>query len=643
VDPLVLQGGADAPSALLAGRYRLLGHIGAGGMASIYRGRDEVLDRDVAVKVLHPHLATDPAVRERFRAEARAAAALVSPHVVNVFDSGADDLPFIVMEYVDGPSLRQVLSARGRLSPGEALAVLEPVCAGLTRAHTRGLVHRDVKPENVLVTTDGTVKVADFGLVRAIEETGATTSGSLLASVHYVAPELVRGGEASPASDQYAVGVLLYELLTGRQPFAVDGSPAAIALRHTREVVPPPSAAVPGLPAALDAVVARATAADPRDRFVDLTSFLAALRAAVPDGPEPVLVPGQAAQGNGTLVIPRETLETTSVPAAALDARPRFSRGSWRRRVPPRRRLGLVALLLVPVLVAAGVWFAYDRLVAPVRLVPPVLNLPRDEAVDQIRGLGLVDRFDQPVSSRTVPVDAVVAMTPEPGTVLRRGDEVRLTLSAGPARLPMPRVLELSRAEALDVLQGPPYHLTVRADESYSDAVPAEIVLAQEPQPDVLVQEGSSVIINVSLGVEQVEVPDLVGRSREQAERLLAEARLEGDFSEEPAEDDEEPGEVLSQSIDEGTEVDAGSTIEVVVAVPAAELAMPDVQGQPIDAAVTALEGLGLEVEVVERPVPSFGPIALAPIGYVREQRPAPGETVSPGDRVRLVIFAEDG
>lgn len=632
-----MQQGGAGPTAVLAGRYRLLGHIGAGGMASIYRARDEVLDREVAVKVLHPHLATDPAVRERFRAEARAAAALVSPHVVNVFDSGASDVPFIVMEYVDGPSLRQVLTARGRLSPAEALAVLEPVCAGLSRAHARGLVHRDVKPENVLVTADGTVKVADFGLVRAMEE-ASTTGGSLLASVHYVAPELVRGGEATPASDQYAVGVLLYELLTGRQPFAADGPPAAVALRHTRESVPPPSGALPGLSPALDAVVARATAGDPRERYPDLAAFLAALRAAVPEGPEPVLVPGAAPQGNGTLVIPRETLDTTAVPAEALERRPRFSRGAWRRRVRPRLPGRLLALLAVPLLMAAGVWVAYDRVIAPVRLAPPVLELPRDEAVARIRDLGLVPRFDTPVSSRTVPVDAVAAAIPAGGSVLRRGDEVRLTLSTGPARIAMPRVLELSRAEALTLLQGPPYHLDVQVDDEYSETVPAEIVQAQIPDPDELVEEGSSAVINVSLGVEQVEVPDLVGRRRDQAERLLAEAGLEGEFTEEPS-DDEPPGEVLSQGIDEGEEVDAGTTVEVVVAAPPVELTMPDVRGQPTDAAVAALEALELEVEVDEQRVPAFGPFALAPTGRVEAQRPAPGQTVSQGDRVRLETY----
>jgi serine/threonine-protein kinase len=202
----------------------------------------------------------------------------------------------------------------------------------------------------------------------------------------------------------------------------------------------------------------------------------------------------------------------------------------------------------------------------------------------------------------------------------------------------MPRVLELSRAEALTLLQGPPYHLDVQVDDEYSDTVPAEIVQAQIPDPDELVEEGSAAVINVSLGVEQVEVPDLVGRRRDQAERLLAEAGLEGEFSEEPS-DEEPPGEVLSQSIDEGEEVDAGTTVEVVVAAAPVELSMPDVRGQPIDSAVAALEALGLEVDVDERPVPAFGPFALAPTGLVESQRPAPGETVERGDRVRLDTF----
>src|SRR5680860_617418 len=300
-------------AALLAGRYRLLRRIGSGGMATIYLATDTSLERAVAIKVLHAHLADDPVLLERFRVEGRHAASLTHPNIVGVFDQGVDDLPYIVMEHVDGPSLRQVLLERGPLTAGEALSVLDPVCRGLARAHTAGVVHRDVKPENVLVAADGTPKVADFGIARAMAATSHTQTGTLIGSVHYMAPELVDGKECSPASDQYAVGILLYELLTGDKPLSAD-SPMAVALRHAREDIPPPSLAEPSIPPAVDDVVLRATAHDPADRFPDLLAMAEALHRAVPRGAQPVAVSsGLPAGHEGTLIIPSDSVDTTSL------------------------------------------------------------------------------------------------------------------------------------------------------------------------------------------------------------------------------------------------------------------------------------------------------------------------------------------
>jgi len=330
--------GAVRPPALgdvLAGRFRLDARVAAGGMATIYRARDVVLDRDVAVKALHPHLAEDATLIERFRTEARSAAALVHPHVVNVFDQGVAGVPYIVMEYVDGPSLRHVLNRRGRLTPGEALAVLQPVCAALTLAHRAGTVHRDVKPENVLVASeDGTVKVTDFGIARILSATPITESGVVLGSVHYLAPEVVLGADATPASDQYAVGLMLFELLTGQRPLPADGA-AAVAIRHAREPVPAPSGFVKGVGPRLDAVVARSTALQPGRRYPDLGAFVAALRAAVPGGPRPVVVP--AADGSDRTVVLPAPAEDADPTAGASPIRGGGSPGSAAADPAPRR------------------------------------------------------------------------------------------------------------------------------------------------------------------------------------------------------------------------------------------------------------------------------------------------------------------
>jgi len=628
-------------------------------MAAIFRARDERLDRDVAVKVLHAHLAEDDDLRGRFRAEARAAAGLLHPNIVNVFDSGTDGLPYIVMEYVDGPSLREVLSARGRLSVREALTVLEPVCAGLTRAHRAGLVHRDVKPENVLVASDGTVKVADFGIARAVTEASAayggdTATGTLLASVDYVAPELVQGLEATPASDQYAVGILLYELLTGRVPLPAS-EPVEAATRHVREDVPAPGAGVDGIPEALDAVVARAAARDPEDRYDDLAALVGALRTAVPEGPEPVVVSAQPGLGSGTLVIPREALQTAMIGGAgqppsqdqAWDEPPPQARGHFGLRRPRRPRRGgpLWTLLPIVVLLAlGGGWLAYDQVLAPLRQVPDLAGATREQAAAALTDLGLAASFTPDEASREVGVGQILRQDPPPGRSLRRGAEVTLTVSSGPTMVTVPGVLTQQREAALALLQGPPYFFSVEVDTGYDAAVPANVVRAQLPDPDTAVAEGSEVRINVSLGVEQTTVPELAGLPREQAEVLLAESRLAGEFSEETA--DAQPGTVLRQSVLAQTSADVGSTVGVVLSSGPGTFALPDLVRQALDRALDVLDDLELEVELIERERPSFGPFRGGRVGFVEAQAPDAGEEVAPGDVVRILTLVdpeEDG
>lgn len=269
----------------LAGRYRLRSRIASGGMGTVYRAWDERLDREVAVKLLHAHYGQDPEVGERFRAEARHAARVRHPNVVAIIDQDeVDDVPFIVMELVDGPSLREVLRDRAPLPVDDVAGLLAPVCAGLAAVHAAGLVHRDVKPENLLVDERGTVRVADFGIARALDSTRFTPTGIFLGSVDYIAPEVVLGKEATAASDQYALGVVAFEALTGQMPLPA-AERLAVALRHAREDVPAPSSVHAGIPPAFDAAVTTATARDPHDRHGSLDEFLSAVSHAVPTAP----------------------------------------------------------------------------------------------------------------------------------------------------------------------------------------------------------------------------------------------------------------------------------------------------------------------------------------------------------------------
>ena len=614
-----------AVGSLLGGRYRLTAYLGAGGMATIFRGVDESLGRTVAVKVLHAHLVHDASLLERFRTEARHAASLLHPNIVNVFDQGVADLPYIVMECVDGPSLREVLLRRGRLTPREALAVVEPVARALARAHGAGVVHRDVKPENVLIAADGTPKVADFGIARALAETSHTAKGSLIGSVHYLAPEMVDGHEAGPRSDQYSLGVVLFELLTGRKPLPGD-SPMAVALRHAKEPLPPASRFEPDVSPALDAVIGRATALDPERRFPDLGAFVAALHHAVPDGPVPVVVDDGS---DGTLVIPAEAVDTVRVP------RP-VTRRPVRRR--DRRAPLLVGVLLIVALVGFGLW---SFVIAPPTDVPQLTGLDRNAARAAAAEAGLDLVVADTRTDPRAPAGTIATQDPVAGASLRRGGDVVVVVSDGPATITVPRVVGEEAADAERLLTSDPYYLEVDVELAYSDRVPKDRVIRQDPRPGVEALQGRGVTIVVSRGIEQVEVPAVEGKTLDQAREALAEAKLEVEVKERYSDEFPTAGTVIRQNVDAGKTVDKGTTVTLRVSKGPVTIAMPNVNGHEINAAVAELQAVGLHVQVIERGRPRFGPFRQGTFGRVEVQDPATGTPVRRGQTVDLYTYSQ--
>jgi beta-lactam-binding protein with PASTA domain/tRNA A-37 threonylcarbamoyl transferase component Bud32 len=630
---------ADDLREILASRYRLEARVGAGGMATIYRARDLTLDRDVAVKVLHPHLVDDAGLRERFRTEARHAAKLLHPNIVNVFDTGDRDgpggLPWIVMEYVDGPSLRDVLRERGSLRPGEALAVVEPLARALARAHARGVVHRDVKPENVLIAPDGTPKIADFGIARAVAATSHTQTGTLIGSVHYMAPELVSGRQATTATDQYALGVLLYELLTGEQPLDADNA-MAIALRHAQEPIPPPSARNPVVSAGLDAVVARATAADPGTRFADMDEFAAALRGAVPEGPEPVVVHTRGDDGREhTLVIPAAALQTAVVPPPPVVA-PKTARSRG-----PRWRPGRVpAIAAAAALLALGLW---ATLLAPVIDVPKLTGLTLEQARAAAAGEGLTIATALPRHSRDVPEGRIAAQDPPSDGRARRGAAIQIALSLGPRIVAMPKVTGLTREQAIERLAE--HGFDVRVDTGFHDAAPAGQVAAQRPDPGGEIAEGSDVVLFVSKGIEQVQVPNLAGMDRAQAAEALEAAKLRAVFTERYSDEVPQVGAVISQSVAPGETVDKNTEVTVEVSAGPTVIDVPDLRGLTIDEARAETRRLGLVLHVVEVPRERIGPFRRGRYGYVEEQEPSPGgkkDRIRRGETITVYTYSPD-
>ena len=596
-------------SSALAGRYRLRERLGTGGWAEVFLAHDELLDRDVAVKRLHPHLAGDATVVERFRREATAAAAVNDPHVVAIHDVALDGT-WLVMEHVDGHTLRDVVAMRGRLLPGQALSLLAPVAAGLAAAHDRGMVHRDVKPDNVLVGRDGTVKIGDFGLARAATGSPITFGERAFAgSPHYVAPEVVQSQPTDARTDVYALGIMLFELLAGRPPLDGD-TPMAIAMAHLQEAVPAPSSVVPRLDPAVDRVVARATAKNPDDRYEDARAFARALDEAVPDGPLAVdLRMGEHA----TIILPVDLPPTVVV-----------DRG--RRRRPPR----WLVLAVVVALLGAGGWVTWDRVLAPAVALDVAVGDDLAAASAALEDAGFRVSVAPPRTDPDVPEGAVLAV--EPATTARRGSTVVLVPSAGPAATEVPRLTGFGEDAALTALTEA--GLDAEVERDFSDTVPAGEVMVTDPAATTVVDEGTVVTVTVSQGREPLSVPDLVGRSLDEATATLTGLGLEVGTVQRVDDLDVPADHVVSQGETPGTVRFRGDRVGLVVSDGPPPFALPDVRGLARADAVATLEELGLEVEVVE--VPTSQPDR---VGTVDEQAPSADREVRAGEQVTLFVW----
>jgi serine/threonine-protein kinase len=621
-DPLV--------GATLEGRYRIRGRIARGGMASVYDALDTRLERTVAVKVLHPAYAADPAFAERFVREARSIARLSHPNVVAVFDQGTyDGQAFLVMEYVPGRTLRDVLTERGRLSPAEATSVLEPMLDALSAAHRIGMVHRDVKPENVLIGDDGSVKVADFGLARVADAgTSTKTQGVLMGTVAYVPPELVTSGAADPRSDVYAAGIVLYEMLTGTVPF--EGETAlSIAWQHVHADVPPPSEVIGGLPEALDELTLHATRREPGARPADAGAFLAELRDVRADLALPLVPPPVRAAAKPrvqhTIVVPRDELPA----AGSVSAPPALASGEQplpsRPRRPVRRGPLAVAIVLVLGLLVGGAgWYLG---VGRYTDAPPVLGKTRAQATAILAKAGLKTRIAPDAYSETVPAGSVVAQDPRPNGRVARDGAVTLTLSRGPERHSVPDVVGTPQAAAEQRLRAAALRPQVVA--RYDDTVVAGLVVSTDPKAGESVRRDTVVQVVVSKGPPPVTLPNVVGKARDRVEQLLRRLGLRPAVTQKY--DGTAPeGLVMSQNPGPGR-VLKGSPVALVVSLGRPFVTLPDVEGLPFPVAKQRLEALKL---AVRRGVDIPGGN-----DSVLQQSPSAGSRVREGSTVILHTF----
>lgn len=610
-DPLVGQ--------LLDGRYRIEARIAVGGMATVYRAVDTRLDRVLALKVMHPALAVDAAFVERFIREAKSVARLAHPNVVAVFDQGAQGAyVYLAMEYVAGCTLRDVLRERGALQPRAALDILEPVLAALGAAHRAGFVHRDMKPENVLIGDDGRVKVADFGLVRAVG-TATDTTGSLLGTVSYLAPEQIEHGTADTRSDVYACGVVLYEMLTGAKPHTGENA-AQVIYQHLNTDVPAPSAVVPGLPVALDSLVASATARNPEVRPHDAVLLLAEAREARAGLTEAELdaVPPQALSDthdgaqDRTSVIPRALPADGGADGGGVH---RTSRLEMPPPVsPPRRRAGrrgpfggphrklitVITAVLLTLGVGAGVWYINS---GQFTQVPSLLGQTQKVAEQRLTAEGLGLKGVERVFSETVERGSVVGSDPASGDRIRGNGSVKLVVSRGPEIVRVPDVAGASLADARRSLKkvGLAPGMVTR---EFSEDVARGEVIRTEPRAATDRNPDTAVALVVSKG-SPIDVPDVTGLSAGDATAELEGEGLKVEVLPGRVNSAEAAGDIAQQSPGAGAEAAEGDTIELTVSKGPRMLDVPDVTGRDVDEARTTLEEAGFEVKV-DRPFLSF-------------------------------------
>jgi serine/threonine-protein kinase len=680
VDPLV--------GRVLDRRYRVEGFIARGGMATVYRGADLRLDRTVAIKVMHPSFATDPGFVDRFEREARAAARLNSPHVVGIFDQGNDaGITYLILEYVPGHTVRDVLRTHGALPAAQALAILEPVLEALAAAHRAGYVHRDVKPENVLISDDGRVKVADFGLARAIEggEQGRS-QGLLLGTVAYLSPEQVEHDRTDARSDVYSAGIMLYELVTCEVPYSAS-APMQVAYKHVHEDVPAPSSVRADVPPEVDALVERATRRSPEARFGDAAEFLAEVRqarAAMPDVPvwlpsphDTLVVEGARSARSSPDPVAAPVLsepETASheprvvgvgavagVTAGALAGgyapASLHSTGDGLRGfgsslppsppddtdvhatdvthstaddgLPKRRRRGRAArwLGLVALAAVAALLFVVFGPLQRVD-VPVVTGRTPTEASAMLATANLALNADQRAFSEDYPAGQIISTDPPGGGTARSGSTIDAVVSRGPERYAVPELPGLTVEEAEVALSATNLELGATS-QAYHDKVKVGDIISSNPKAGAKVKPGTEVAVVVSKGPAPVTIPDLKGVERASAEKQLKDLGLKVDRTEKHSET-VPSGQVISTKPAAGATAHRGDTIDVVVSKGPPLVEVPNVIGMGQAQATATLQDAGFVVRV-NKP---FG----TSIWGVRAQNPGRGNYIPKGSTVTITL-----
>ena len=631
-------------SKLLAGRYELIEKIGEGGMAVVYKAKDRLLNRYVAIKILRPEFTQDEQFLDSFKRESQAAAGLQHPNIVSIYDVGrTGNINFIVMELVDGRPLSDFIKENGHLDYKTTIDIAKQVASALAIAHKHQIIHRDVKPHNIMITSDGVAKLTDFGIARAVSNaTMVADTSKIIGSVHYFSPEQARGAYVDERSDIYSLGIVMFEMLTGRVPF--DGeTPVEVALKHINEDVPSPAKLVPGIPPALDKVVLKATDKYQTDRYKSADEMLEALKNvefvtqmvgdrvfAAESEPKP--------RRDESLVAPvmssrREDRDQEMVIAPANPRKPK-ARPDDKKKKKRAIIIGVAAaaiLALFGILFVSGVIGGGSKEVT----VPDVKGMSYSEAKEVLEAKGLkIEKADEPIASQKIEKGKIVSQTPSKNSKVKKGRTVRVILSAGNTELKVPDLKGLSYKEAKTLLSEMGLQIS-KGDEVDSDSVAEGLIASQYPSAKSKVDKGDIITVNISKGKKDAVIPKLVGTtftSESDVSATLSKYGYKlGKVSYE--ESYETPGTIIKQSPDAGTTAEKNTTVDIVISKAKSKATVPNLNGMTYDQAESALQSLGFSVgRVTEEENNGFT------AGTVFKQYPAANSEYQTGSTVDIWI-----
>lgn len=630
-------------SKLLAGRYELIEKIGEGGMAVVYKAKDRLLNRYVAIKILRPEFTQDEQFLDSFKRESQAAAGLQHPNIVSIYDVGrTGNINFIVMELVDGRPLSDFIKENGYLDYKTTIDIAKQVASALAIAHKHQIIHRDVKPHNIMITSDGVAKLTDFGIARAVSKaTMVADTSKIIGSVHYFSPEQARGAYVDERSDIYSLGIVMFEMLTGRVPF--DGeTPVEVALKHINEDVPSPAKLVPGIPPALDKVVLKATDKYQTERYKSADEMLEALKNVefVTQMVGDRVFAGETdnkPRRDESLVAPvmsrREDREQEMVIAPANPRKPKAKPDDKKKK----KRAIIIGVAAAAILALFGILYVSGIIGGGGKevTVPDVKGMSYSEAKEVLEAKGLkIEKADEPIASQKIEKGKIVSQTPSKNSKVKKGRTVRVILSAGNTELKVPDLKGLSYKEAKTLLSEMGLQIS-KGDEVDSDSVTEGLIASQYPSAKTKVDKGDIITVNISKGKKDAVIPKLVGTTftseSDVSDTLSKYGYKLGKVSYE--ESYETPGTIIKQSPDAGTTAEKKTTVDIVISKAKSKATVPNLNGMTYDQAESALQSLGFSVgRVTEEENNGFT------AGTVFKQYPAANSEYQTGSTVDIWI-----